>query len=140
MTKSDVERADEKSRVRAMLMALAAIPLIATAIMGVGDEASSMTPVLRHAIWGASILLWLVFLHTGGALRSGAVQRLMNDEVGQLNRSRAIQAGFWSAMLLGLILYFATLRWELSPREVLRLMLCLPLAAALLRYAWLERG
>jgi hypothetical protein len=41
-------------------------------------------------------------------------------------------------MLLGVALYFASLEWEISVREALRILLNLTVAAALVRYAWLE--
>jgi hypothetical protein len=63
----------------------------------------------------------------------------MNDEVSLANRSKALQTGFWTAALLGLSLYFASLRWEFSVREALRILLDGALAVTLLRYAWLER-
>jgi len=98
-----------------------------------------MTPALRHGLWAAMILLWLVVLATGGFLHlSRRVRSLMNDEVALANRSRALQAGFWTAMLLGVGLYFASLQWQIDVREALRILLNLTVAAALTRYAWLE--
>jgi hypothetical protein len=49
-----------------------------------------------------------------------------------------LQAGFWTAMLLALALYFASLDWAISLREGLRILTDVTIAAALLRYAWLE--
>jgi hypothetical protein len=136
---SDIQRAEHASRSRSLLMAIMAVVLIANTAIGLGDEASSMTPVFRHALWAAMILLWLIVLATGGGLLlSRRVRSLMNDEVGLANRGRALQAGFWAAMLFGLLLYFATLEWDLAVRDALRILLNLTVAAALVRYAWLE--
>ncbi len=139
MTRNDIDKAERNSRLRAILMAAGAVPLAITAVIGFGDEASSMSPILRHGVWAALVLVWLLILATGGGLRlSNPVRRLMNDEVAQLNRSRAIQLGFWTAMALAVLLYFVSLQWPLTGRESLRILVNLSLAAALVRYAWLE--
>ena len=139
MTVSDIQQAERASRTRSLIMAAMAAVLLLNTAIGVGDEVGSMTPVLRHGLWAAMILLWLVVLATGGFLHlSRRVRSLMNDEVALANRSRALQAGFWTAMLLGVGLYFASLQWQIDVREALRILLNLTVAAALTRYAWLE--
>jgi hypothetical protein len=136
---SDVVQAERHSRTRSLLMALMAVILLISAAIGFGDESSSMSPWLRHGAWGVMILLWLVILATGGWLRlRRSVRGLMNDEVALANRAKALQAGFWVAMLAGLALYFASLEWQLSSREALRILVDVAIAAALFRYAWLE--
>ncbi|MGZ8312763.1 MAG: hypothetical protein ACXWUP_04115 [Allosphingosinicella sp.] len=139
MAISDLQQAEQASRTRSSLMAAMAVILVIHAFIGFGDEASSMTPWLRHGIWALMILLWLAVLATGGWLRlSRSARRVMNDEVSRANRSRALQTGFWVAMALGLALYFASLQWEFSLREGLRVLTDFAIAAALGRYAWLE--
>jgi hypothetical protein len=139
MTLNEIQQAERHSRTRAALMLAMALILVANAITGIGDEGSSMTPWFRHALWAAMILLWLLILATGGWLRlSREVRSLMNDEVALANRSQALQAGFWAAMVGGLALYFASLEWEITVRAGLRLLLNGTIAVALLRYARLE--
>lgn len=140
MTRTDIDKAEHASNTRSALMAAMAVILLVSAVIGVGDEASSMRPWLRHGIWGLMVGLWLVILATGGWLNlKGSIRSVMNDEVSLANRSKALQTGFWTAALLGLSLYFASLRWEFSVREALRILLDGALAVTLLRYAWLER-
>ena len=139
MAVSDIEQAEHASQTRSALMAAMAVILLINTAVGLGDEPSSMTPALRHGLWAAMILLWLVVLATGGLLHlSRRVRSLMNDEVALANRSRALQAGFWTAILAGLGLYFLSLQEELGVGEALRILLNLSVAAALVRYAWLE--
>jgi succinate dehydrogenase hydrophobic anchor subunit len=139
LTASDIEKAERVSRARSLIMAIAAIVLLIQAVLGVGDESASMTPVLRHASWGIMILFWLIILATGGWLRlRRSVRDLVNDEVALANRSVALQTGFWTAMLLALLLYFASLAWPISLRDGLRILTDVTIAAALIRYAWLE--
>ena len=136
---SDIHKAERASRTRSFLMATMAVVLLINTAVGLGDEPSSMTPAFRHGLWALTIILWLVILASGGWLQlTNRVRSLMNDEVSLANRSRALQAGFWTAMLLGLGLYFASLRWTIDVREALRILLNLTIAAALVRYAWLE--
>jgi hypothetical protein len=139
MTASDIEKAERVSRARSLIMAIAAVVLLIQSVLGVGDEASSMTPVLRHASWGLMILFWLIILATGGWLRlRPSVRSLINDEVALAHRATALQTGFWTAMLLALVLYFASLEWTIPLREGLRILVDVSIAAALIRYAWLE--
>jgi hypothetical protein len=139
VTVSDIQKAERASRTRSLLMAAMAVILLINTAVGLGDQPSSMTPALRHGLWALTILLWLAVLASGGWLQlPGRVRSLMNDEVALANRSRALQAGFWTAMLLGLGLYFASLNWSIDVREALRILLNLTVAAALTRYAWLE--
>jgi hypothetical protein len=98
-----------------------------------------MRPWLRHAAWALMIAFWLIILATGGWLRlSRSVRSVINDEVSLANRSKALQTGFWTAMLLVLAFYFASLQWTFSVREGLRVIADGSIAAALIRYAWLE--
>jgi hypothetical protein len=139
VTASDIEKAERVSRTRSLIMAIAAIVLLIQAVLGVGDESTSMTPALRHAIWGVMILFWLIILATGGWLRlRRSVRDLVNDEVALANRSAALRTGFWTAMALALFLYFASLVWPIQLRDGLRILADLAIAAALIRYAWLE--
>lgn len=139
MTTYEMQKAEYASRVRARIMAVMAAVLLIIGFLGFGDEASSMDPVLRHASWGVMIFFWLIILATGGWLRlDKRIRSVMNDEGSLANRSKALQAGFWVAMALGLALYFASFEWQLSVREGLRMLIDVAIAAALLRYAWLE--
>ena len=139
MTLSDIELAERQARARALIMAVMAVVLLILGLLGWEDAASSMTPMLRHGAWAATILFWLLILATGGWLRlSRNVRSVMNDGVSLANRSLALQTGFWTAMLLAVALYFASLEWALSLREGMRILTDVAIAAALIRYAWLE--
>ena len=120
-------------------MAVMAVILLASTVLGFGSEASTMTPAFRHGLWALMILLWLVVLATGGGLLlNRRVRSLMNDEVALANRSRAIQAGFWAAILFAIGLYFLSMQEEISVFEALRILVNFSIATALIRYAWLE--
>jgi hypothetical protein len=139
MTPSDIELAERHARTRSLIMAVMAVVLLILGLLGWRDDASSMDVTLRHGMWAVTILFWLLILATGGWLKlSRDVRRLMNDEVALAHRSAALQTGFWTAMLLALGLYFASLQWTISLCEGLRVLTDVAIAAALIRYAWLE--
>ena len=139
MTLSDIELAERHARTRSLIMAVMAVVLLILGLLGWSDDSSSMSPMLRHGSWAVTILFWLLILATGGWLKlSRDVRRLMNDEVALANRAAALQTGFWTAMLLGLAIYFASLEWTISLREGLRILTDVTIASALSRYAWLE--
>ena len=139
MTESDIALAERHARTRATIMAVMAVVLLILGLLGWRDDASSMSPMLRHAMWAITIVFWLLILATGGWLKlSRDVRRLMNDEVALAHRSAALQTGFWTAMLLALALYFASVQWAISLREGLRI-LTAAVAGALLMFGMLER-
>ena len=72
-----------------------------------------MNPMLRHVMWAVTIVFWLLILATGGWLKlSRDVRSLMNDEVALAHRGAALQTGFWTAMLLAMAIYFASLAMD----------------------------
>ncbi len=138
MTHSDFNKAERYSRSRSALMAVMSAILVINTVIGFGVE-DSTRPWIQHGLWALMIGLWLVVLATGGGLALGrSVRSVMNDEVSLLNRSKALQTGFWATALLGLGVYFASLGWELSARDAIRIIVNGTLAAALIRYARLE--
>ena len=136
MPLSPVDQADRNSR--GWLMAIAAAVLLALSVFGAIDPVG--TPDLERGLaWAVLILLWLAMLATGGGLLlRREVRGLMNDEVSAHNRRRAIEAGFWAAMAMAIGLYFASYSWPVPLRGGLAMLTEVAIAAALIRYAWLE--
>lgn len=138
MPLSPVDQADRNSRSRGRLMAIAAAVLLALSVFSALDPAGT-TDFVRGLAWAVLILLWLAMLATGGGLLlRREVRGLMNDEVSADNRRRAIEAGFWTAMAIAIGLYFASFAWPLPVRAALGMLAEVAIAAALIRYAWLE--
>jgi len=83
--------------------------------------------------------LWLFILWNGGGLRlKGNMRALLNDELSLQNRARALSTGFYVAVLGALILFATEWRVPVGAGDALKLVSGSALAAALLRYAWLE--
>jgi hypothetical protein len=135
---TDIEKAERMSRSRAALMALAAIVLLINLALQYGNPAYVGSGP-RGASWILLILLWVFILWNGGGLRlKPGMRALLNDELSLQNRSRALAAGFYVAVLGAIALY--ALEWwvPVGAGDALKLVSGGALAAALLRYAWLE--
>ncbi|MEA3049632.1 MAG: hypothetical protein QOG84_1468 [Sphingomonadales bacterium] len=138
MNANDIEKAERLSRGRAAIMALAAFVLVVHLVLQYGNPAYvSADP--RGASWLLVIGLWLFILWNGGGLRlKGNMRALLNDELSLQNRARALSTGFYVAVLGALILYALEWRIAIGAGDALKLVSAGALAAALLRYAWLE--
>jgi protein-S-isoprenylcysteine O-methyltransferase Ste14 len=138
MPLSPVDRAERISRSRGKLMAIAAAVLLALALFSALDPIGT-TNFVRGIVWAVLTLLWLALLATGGGvLLNRQVRAMMNDEVSAHNRRRAIETGFWAAMAMAIGLYFASYSWPVPLRGGLAILTEAAIAAALIRYAWLE--
>ena len=135
---TDIEQAERMSRGRAAVMALAAAVLILNIVLQYGDaEYAGAGP--RGASWLLLIGLWTFILWNGGGLRlRGRVRALLNDELSLQNRSRALGLGFYAAILLALALYVLAWTRPVATGDALKIVSGGAMAAALLRYAWLE--
>jgi hypothetical protein len=138
MNANDIEKAERLSRGRAAIMALAAVVLIINLVLQYGNPAYvSADP--RGASWLLVIGLWLFILWNGGGLRlKGNMRALLNDELSLQNRARALSTGFYVGVIGALVLYALEWRIPIGAGDALKLVSAGALAAALLRYAWLE--
>jgi protein-S-isoprenylcysteine O-methyltransferase Ste14 len=138
MNANDIEKAERMSRGRAAIMALAALVLVINLVLQYGNPAYvSADP--RGASWIVVIGLWLFILWNGGGLRlKGNMRALLNDELSLQNRARALSTGFYAAVLGALVLFAVEWRVPVGAGDALKLVSGGALAAALLRYAWLE--
>ena len=137
---SDTARAERISRNCAILMTLGALVLIGSCALSLADDRIGLSPG-RAAFWGLSMLLWMIVLATGGGLLlSRRIREILNDELTLQNRARAIQTGFWVAMAAVLGIYAASFTETVTLRQALNLIATAGISAALLRFAWLQRG
>jgi protein-S-isoprenylcysteine O-methyltransferase Ste14 len=138
MNANDIERAERMSRGRAAIMALAALVLVINLVLQYGNPAYVGADP-RGASWLVVIGLWLFILWNGGGLRlKGNMRALLNDELSLQNRARALSTGFYVAVLGALVLYAIEWRVPVGAGDALKIVSAGALAAALLRYAWLE--
>jgi len=140
---SDVDYVDRISRKRATLALVLPIFLFQQAIFVFGDAGGErLVDHVRIAAWVLMTSALLLFILTGGfLLRARSVRALLNDEVAQSHRSRALALGFAVAMIAG-IGFFAVEAFRpgsVGTLEALHIVVSLGLGAALVRFGMLER-
>ena len=138
MTRNDIRLAEHTARARAIIMAIAALVLLLNLWLQFGDPAY-VSANARGGSWIVVIGIWLFLLWNGGGLnRNPAVCAIINDELSLSNRSRAIAAGFYAAIVAGLAAYVAQWWYAISAGDALKIVTAIPMAVALARFSWLE--
>lgn len=90
-----------------------------------------------YIVWAAALVL---FLATGGGyIQPRAVRRVLNDEVTVDHRRRAMSLGFLASMAAAVVCYFIAQVEPMSAGVAIHVILSVGVAAALLRFAMLER-
>lgn len=141
---TDAELAAQAERLShrraSMLPVVALIFLTQQATYFSGDRGPRPTVHLHIAAWLVlSVILLLVLATGGGWIYPRAVRDLANDEVTRAHRAAAFVFGFFASMIGCIGLYAFDLFEPLSGREAIHLVMTTGIAAALLRFAMLER-
>jgi hypothetical protein len=90
-----------------------------------------------YIVWAAALVL---FVATGGGyIQPKAVRRVLNDELTIDHRRRAMTAGFLASMMAAVICYFIDQFLGMPAGVAIHTILTVGVAAALLRFAMLER-
>jgi hypothetical protein len=143
MTMSDIEKADTLGRRRARVLPVLAMFFILQQVSYFSGRAEDSARTVDHFKIGAWLVLTvalLMLLSTGGSwLRSRGVRALLNDEVSRSNRTEGMKAGFLAAMIGGIGMHVLTFFEPVSGREAVHLIVTVGIAAALLRFGFLER-
>jgi hypothetical protein len=125
-----------------MMPALAAIFILQQASYFAG-QIEDGTRTVDHVKIGAWLILSIVLLlglATGGFwFKPARVRALMNDDVTIANRVEAFRIGFLVTMAAAIIIYFITLFEPVAGREAIHILVTAGIAAALLRFGYLER-
>jgi hypothetical protein len=108
-SRTPVEIADRISRRRAWLIVLGASVFVfaqalsAPPFRSVADQGLYRS---RALMWMLNVIALLALLATGGGLLNSAqIRALVNDEVSRMNYHTSAIIGFWTAMIVGLVLY-----------------------------------
>lgn len=139
---ADVEKAARLGRTRARLFMVQGALFLGWQgfyLQGGVDDYRTVTTVKISAwlVWAAMLL---ILLATGGMLLRGRkVRHLLFDELTRQHRSAAFAYGFWAAALSCIGLYFLTMFEPVAGREAIHIVLSCSIAAALMRFALLER-
>lgn len=139
---SDIETADRLARRRARMLPFLAIMFLTQQAAYFAQPDMGMRAV-DHVKIGAWVLLSVVLvlvLATGGFwFKPKRVRALLDDDVTRANRAEAFRIGFLATMAGAIVLYLVSQFEPMSGREAIHILTTIGIAAALLRFAWLER-
>jgi len=139
---SNAAKAEALSRRRARALPfLAIVFLLQQTTYFTGGGAGDRTVDHVHiAAWLVLSIVLLLALATGGGwIYSRAVRDLANDEATRAHRDDALRLGFFVSMATCVLLYLVSFYEPLTGRDTLHLIMTLGIAAALLRFGFLER-
>jgi hypothetical protein len=142
MTESTLsQEADRLSRRRARLLPMLAIIYVAQQASFFASPIGDRT--VDHFKIGAWVVLSAVLLAalvTGGFwMRRPELRAMLNDESSRAHRADALGTGFVVAMATGILLYVLNTFSPMTSREVIHLVVSFGIAAALVRFGFLER-
>jgi hypothetical protein len=93
--------------------------------------------LVSWALTGLITALFLVW--ASGAFRSGALQRILNDESSQLSRRRAIAIGFCNMIATALVCYALTFVKDYGARDAIQIIMTVGMSSALISFSGFER-
>ena len=135
------EQAERLSRRRARMLPVLAVFYFAQQVSFFSSPPGDRA--VDHFKIGAWVVLSLVLLAalvTGGFWsRERELREMLDDESSRAHRADALGTGFVVAMMTGIILYVVGTVSPIGAREVIHLIVSLGIAAALVRFGWLER-
>ena len=135
------EQAEKLSRRRARMLPVLAVFYIAQQASFFATPPGDRT--VDHFRIGAWVLLSTVLLAalvTGGFWRrKPELRAMLDDESTRAHRADALGTGFVVAMATGIILYVLNTMSPMTSREVIHLVVSFGIAAALVRFGFLER-
>jgi hypothetical protein len=140
MSKSLVEVADKKSRMRAGLFAGATLVFLGVQFLTHPAFANdAYAHGWRFYAWAFNAALLLMCLGGGGGfLHSTKLRALIHDDVAQSHNRTACKAGFWIAMVAALAMYTVPAFKSFTGYQVCYVIVTLGTAVALLTFSWLE--
>jgi len=132
-----VEKAERKSRARAILFYLLALSLLASTILTIAtghDDIKRLLPWFAMIGAAALNLTGLPFRWSG----CGPVARLMNDETTRDHRRSSFEAGFWAMIVAAAAAITVSTAKPLGAVALGRITITAGLIAALIAFATLE--
>jgi hypothetical protein len=140
--RSNAEQAEALSKRRARALPfLALLFLLQQGTYFTGGGAGHRTVDHVHiAAWLVLSVVLLLALATGGGwIYPRAVRDLANDEATRAHRDDAFRTAFFVSMGACVLLYLVSFYEPLTGRDALHLVMTFGIAAALLRFGFLER-
>ena len=135
------EQAERLSRRRARLMPVLAVLYLGQQVsyFAAGDAERTVDHFKIGAWVVMSLALLLALISGGGLARKRELRAMINDETSRAHNADALGRGFVVAMITGIALYVIGTATPISDREAIHAIVSLGIAAALIRFGWLER-
>lgn len=138
---NDIERAERKSRQRAIIFYLLTGVLIVNAVIGflpLPADPDPASPRIVLGFWLVMVMLVVLNLLPTSRWRSGRIAALLDDESTREHRRDGFTAGFWAAIICAGMLAILTSFHPLPATDVAKIVITAALAAALTCFATLE--
>lgn len=141
---SDFQTAERLSKRRARAIPALAVIFISQQAAFLSDMpqpgATRAVDVIRVSAWMILSIVMLLSLWSNGFwLRSKAIRALLDDEATRAHRANAMSLGFLCAMLAAIAIYMLSMVEAIHVREALHIVVSIGIAAAMLRFGYLER-
>ena len=142
-TRTTAEQADHLSRRRARMLPFLAVIYLTQQASFFAAVPADPTRAVDHVKIGAWVVLSLVLLAAlttkGFWVQRQEVRDMIDDEGTRANRGAALGWGFVAAILAAIALFFVSIFEPISAREAIHVIVSIGIAAAIIRFAMLER-
>ena len=142
-TRTTAEQADHLSRRRARMLPLLALLYLtqqASFFAAAPADPERAVDYVKVGAWAILSLVLLAALTTKGFwLQRQEVRDMIDDEGTRAHRVAALGWGFVMAVLSAIILFLVSIVEPVSAREAIHVIVSLGIAAAIIRFALLER-
>jgi len=136
---SDIDIAERAGRRRARIAVASAAMFVTTLAASTSEQRLvDHVRMIGWVAWGAMLLI--VLAGGGGWFQPLGVRKLMNDEVTRDHRQRSLAVGFWVAMATAALTFVVDRYKPFQGQDAARIIITFGIAAALLRFGWLERS
>ncbi|MES2119892.1 MAG: hypothetical protein V4513_04880 [Pseudomonadota bacterium] len=134
------EKAEDLSKRRARMLPALALIFLSQQGAYLSHASSNTAQTIKISAWLVLSVVLIAALATKGFwFEPKAVRDLIDDENTRANRNDAMRLGFLVSMAAAIGIYFMTMFDNMKARESIHIIMTLGIAAALLRWAYLER-
>ena len=140
MTETNSQKAERLSSKRARMLPFLTLIFLSQQGAYLSTSANDSAQTVKISAWLVLSVVLLAALATKGFwLQPKAVRDLIDDENTRANRNDAMRWGFLFSMGAAIAIYFMTMFDNVKGRELIHIIMTAGIAAALIRWAYLER-
>jgi hypothetical protein len=140
MVETNAEKAERLSSKRARILPFLTLIFLSQQGAYLSTSANNSAQTVKISAWLVLSVVLLAALATKGFwLQPKEVRDLIDDENTRANRNDAMRWGFLFSMGTAIGIYFLTMFDNVKGRESIHIIMTVGIAAALIRWAYLER-